>query len=76
MRRSSLATSSKPLPCLLCQAFASGLVAILREKFAAGTVSRFREKLRKVDLLILDEMGYMPFSQTGANRMIHFLCKN
>ncbi|MFL1676368.1 ATP-binding protein [Paenibacillus dendritiformis] len=51
-------------------------MAILREKFAAGTVSRFREKLRKVDLLILDEMGYMPFSQTGANRMIHFLCKN
>nr|WP_325175945.1 hypothetical protein [Paenibacillus profundus] len=29
-------------------------------------MSRYREKLRKVDLLMLDEVGYVPFSQTGG----------
>lgn len=51
----------------------SDLVAILQEKFAAGTVSLFREKLRKVDLLILDEVGYVPFSQTGAELLFNVI---
>ncbi|WP_258959337.1 ATP-binding protein [Paenibacillus tyrfis] len=36
---------------------ASDLVAVQLEKFAAGTLSRFWEKLRKTELLILDEVG-------------------
>lgn len=45
---------------------ASDLVALLQEKFATGTLSRFREKLKKMDLIILDEVGYVPFNQTGS----------
>jgi len=52
---------------------ASDLVAVLQEKFAAGTLTRFREKLRKVDLLILDEVGYVPFSQTGAELLFNVI---
>ncbi|WHX48543.1 ATP-binding protein [Paenibacillus woosongensis] len=44
----------------------SDLVAVLQEKFAASILTRFREKLSKLDLLILDELCYVPFSQTGA----------
>ncbi|WP_127573277.1 IS21-like element helper ATPase IstB, partial [Paenibacillus xylaniclasticus] len=51
----------------------SDLVAVLQEKFAAGTLSRFRDKLRKVDLLILDEVGYVPFSQTGSELLFNVI---
>ncbi len=50
---------------------ASDLVAVLQEKFAAGTLTRFREKLKKMDLLILDEVGYVPFSQTGSELLFN-----
>lgn len=52
---------------------ASDLVAVLQEKFAAGTLTRFREKLRKLDLLILDEVGYVPFSQTGSELLFNVI---
>lgn len=52
---------------------ASDLVAVLQEKFAAGTITRFREKLRKLDLLILDEVGYVPFSQTGSELLFNVI---
>lgn len=52
---------------------ASDLVGVLQEKFAAGTLNRFREKLRKVDLLILDEVGYVPFSQTGSELLFNVI---
>lgn len=52
---------------------ASDLVALLQEKFTAGTLSQFRNKLRKVDLLILDEVGYVPFSQTGSELLFNVI---
>lgn len=52
---------------------ASDLVAALQEKFAIGTLTRFREKLRKLDLLILDEVGYVPFSQTGSELLFNVI---
>lgn len=52
---------------------ASDLVALLQEKFAAGTLSRFREKLKKMDLMILDEVGYVPFSQTGSELLFNVI---
>lgn len=52
---------------------ASDLVAVLQEKFAVGMLSRFREKLRRVDLLILDEVGYVPFSQTGSELLFNVI---
>ncbi|GCL74642.1 hypothetical protein PN4B1_46120 [Paenibacillus naphthalenovorans] len=51
----------------------SDLVAVLQEKFASGTLSKFREKLRKMDLLILDEVGYVPFSQTGSELLFNVI---
>jgi len=52
---------------------ASDLVAVLQEKFVAGTLSRYRDKLRKIDLLILDEVGYVPFSQTGSELLFNVI---
>jgi len=52
---------------------ASDLVALLQEKFAAGSLSKFRDKLRKMDLLILDEVGYVPFSQTGSELLFNVI---
>lgn len=52
---------------------ASDLVSVLQEKFIAGTLSKFRDKLRKLDLLILDEVGYVPFSQTGSELLFNVI---
>lgn len=52
---------------------ASDLVAVLQEKFASGVISRFREKLKKADLFILDEVGYVPFSQTGSELLFNVI---
>lgn len=52
---------------------ASDLVALLQERFAAGSLSRFREKLKKMDLLILDEVGYVPFNQTGSELLFNVI---
>ncbi|WP_159888747.1 IS21-like element helper ATPase IstB [Paenibacillus puerhi] len=52
---------------------ASDLVALLQEKFAAGILSRFREKLKKMDLIILDEVGYVPFNQTGSELLFNVI---
>lgn len=41
---------------------AAELVAILQEKFGQGLLTRYQAKVRKADLLILDEVGYVPFS--------------
>jgi DNA replication protein DnaC len=52
---------------------ASDLVALLQEKFAAGMLNRFREKLKKLDLIILDEVGYVPFNQTGSELLFNVI---
>ena len=52
---------------------AAELVAILQEKFSEGMLTRFRSKLRKVDLLILDEVGYVPFNQVGSELLFNVI---
>lgn len=52
---------------------AAGLVAILQKKFADGMITRFRSKLRKMDFLILDEVGYVPFNQTGSELLFNVI---
>lgn len=52
---------------------ASDLVSLLQEKFAVGMLSRFREKLKKMDLIILDEVGYVPFNQTGSELLFNVI---
>ena len=51
----------------------SDLVSLMQEKFAAGTLSRFRKKLKKMELIILDEVGYVPFNQTGSELLFNVI---
>ena len=44
----------------------SELVETLKEKFAQGTIKKFKNTLKKKELLILDEVGYVPFDQVGS----------
>lgn len=49
------------------QFFTTGkLVESLLEHKASGTLARFMAKLEKLDLLIIDEFGYVPFNPEGA----------
>lgn len=45
---------------------AATLVTKLEESKSENKLSRFMEKLKKADLLIIDELGFVPFSDTGA----------
>jgi len=42
---------------------------------AAGKQGRIAERLMHVDLVVLDELGYLPFSQTGGALLFHLLSK-
>ena len=44
------------------------LVTYLMEKREERGLEQFQKKLERLDLLILDELGYVPFSKTGVNR--------
>lgn len=44
----------------------SDLVSTLLEKHQNGTLKRLMKDLRKVELLILDELGFIPFHQDGS----------
>lgn len=49
------------------------LIATLQQKHAEGTLVRFRRELLKIDLLILDELGYVPFHQTGSELLFNVI---
>jgi DNA replication protein DnaC len=51
----------------------SELVAKLQEKHTSGTLTRFHKDLLKCDLLILDEVGFVPFHQTGAELLFYVI---
>ena len=50
---------------------ASRLVNLLCEAKENGTILRFWKNLNKVDLLILDEWGYIPFDSEFSNDAVH-----
>jgi DNA replication protein DnaC len=49
------------------------LVAILQDKHESGTLARFQKELSACELLILDEVGFVPFHQTGAELLFHVI---
>ncbi|WP_067929605.1 IS21-like element helper ATPase IstB [Alicyclobacillus shizuokensis] len=49
------------------------LVATLQEKYQAGTLNRFLRELQRAELLILDEMGFVPFHKDGAELLFHVI---
>lgn len=51
------------------------LVNALEQEKAAGKAGRLALSLRNVDLVVLDELGYLPFSQAGGALLFHLLSK-
>ena len=51
------------------------LVNALEQEKAAGRAGRMAQSLKNIDLLILDELGYLPFSQAGGALLFHLLSK-
>ncbi|WJY26408.1 IS21-like element helper ATPase IstB [Sporosarcina trichiuri] len=51
----------------------SRLVEELETALAAGKLKNFRRKLEKVELIILDEMGYLPFEKEGSELLFQLI---
>lgn len=51
------------------------LVNLLEQEKAAGKSGRIAYSLMHVDLVILDELGYLPFSPSGGALLFHLLSK-
>lgn len=51
------------------------LVNLLEQEKAAGKAGRLAFSLLRMDLVILDELGYLPFSQAGGALLFHLLSK-
>lgn len=51
------------------------LVNTLELEKAAGKAGQLALRLTSVDLVVLDELGYLPFSQTGGALLFHLLSK-
>ena len=51
------------------------LVNALEQEKAAGKAGRIALGLLRMDLVILDELGYLPFSQVGGALLFHLLSK-
>lgn len=53
----------------------TNLVTQLLEKREQRQLERFQKQLEKQDLLILDELGYVPFSKAGAELLFEVLSR-
>jgi DNA replication protein DnaC len=51
------------------------LVNQLEQEKAAGRSGRLSEKLLRYDLIVIDELGYLPFSQPGGQLLFHLISK-
>jgi DNA replication protein DnaC len=51
------------------------LVNLLEQEKAQGKVGQMADRLLKLDMVILDELGYLPFSPSGGALLFHLLSK-
>ena len=51
------------------------LVNALEQEKAQGKAGRIASSLLRLDAVVLDEMGYLPFSQAGGALLFHLLSK-
>ena len=51
------------------------LVNALEQEKAQGKSGQLAERLLRLDLVILDELGYLPFSASGGAMLFHLLSK-
>ncbi len=54
---------------------ATDLIDTLYRGLADNTVGRIIDSLLRADLVILDELGYLPFSASGGALLFHLLSK-
>jgi DNA replication protein DnaC len=51
------------------------LVNQLEQEKAAGKSGRLVDKLLRHDVIVIDELGYLPFSQSGGQLLFHLISK-
>jgi DNA replication protein DnaC len=51
------------------------LVNVLEREKRDGKAGRIAQSLLRIDIVILDELGYLPFSQVGGALLFHLLSK-
>ena len=51
------------------------LVNQLEQEKAVGRSGRLSENLLRYDLIVIDELGYLPFSQSGGHLLFHMISK-
>lgn len=51
------------------------LVNALEQEKASGRAGKLANRMMLADLVILDELGYLPFSQAGGALLFHFMSK-
>ena len=51
------------------------LVNQLEQEKLAGRGGKLAESLARLDLIVLDEMGYLPFSKSGGHLLFHLISK-
>ncbi|MGF7212497.1 DNA replication protein DnaC [Skermanella aerolata] len=51
------------------------LVSRLEAEARAGRQGRTAEHLVRLDLVILDELGYLPFAQSGGQLLFHLISR-
>ena len=51
------------------------LVNQLEQEKAAGRSGRLSEKLLRYGLIVIDELGYLPFSESGGQLLFHLISK-
>jgi DNA replication protein DnaC len=47
----------------------------LEQEKAAGKSGRLADKLLRQDVIVIDELGYLPFSQSGGQLLFHLISK-
>jgi DNA replication protein DnaC len=53
----------------------TALVTLLLEMRENRSLQRFHQQLQRLDLLILDELGYVPFSKAGAELLFDVVAR-
>jgi DNA replication protein DnaC len=51
------------------------LVNQLEAEAKAGRGGRLAEKLTRIDLVVIDELGYLPFAQSGGQLLFHLISR-
>ena len=54
---------------------ATGLVTHLLERRQEHELERFQKQLERMDLIVLDELGYVPFSKSGAELLFDMVSR-